>query len=244
MAQSHLKALYGYLGRVACLTADFAAAELHLRDGAHTTANGMFEQCFASSLHIDMDLALLCAERLGDLSIDINSISTAFRWGGVFFSLALQCKDKCQAMQAFRCFGQIFFAEGDDEIALSLFNVALDGFTFMDIHCWRADCMVRIANILNSRGEVMKAVGLWKSARPLFEKSSQMKDIINLDAKLAEVDSAVLAQYEEKLQHPSELYVPASVLEEKEIAEDEEEEEDELVQTSDFGDKGRQGVLV
>jgi hypothetical protein len=90
----------------------------------------------------------------------------------------------------------------------------------------------------------MKAVGLWKAARPLFERSSQMKDIIKLDAKLAEVDSAVLIQYEEKLQHLSKLYVPASTLEEKYIVEDEEEEEDELGQTSDFGDKGRQGVLV
>jgi hypothetical protein len=49
----------------------------------------------------------------------------------------------------------------------------------------------------------MKAVGLWKAARPLFERSSQMKDIIKLDAKLAEVDSTVLVEYEEKLQHLS-----------------------------------------
>jgi hypothetical protein len=147
-------------------------------------------------------------------------------------------------MQAFRCLGQIFSVEGDDETALSLFNVALDGFTFMDIHRWRADCMVQIANILYSRGEVMKAVRLWKAARPLFERSSQMKDMIKLDAKLAEVDSAVLVEYEEKLQHLAELCVPGCTSEEKYVIEDEEEEEDTLAHKSDFGDKGRQGVLI
>jgi hypothetical protein len=135
--------------------------------------------------------------------------------------------------------------EGDDETALSLFNVALDGFTFMGVHHWRADCMVQIADILVNRGEVMKAVGLWKAARPLFERSSQMKDVIQLDAKLAEVDSAVLVEYEEKLQHLSELCVPGSPSEEKYVVEDDEEEEkDEWAQTSDFRNEGRQGVLV
>ncbi|KAJ7212812.1 hypothetical protein C8J57DRAFT_1603973, partial [Mycena rebaudengoi] len=181
VTQSHLKAVYGYPGKLACLTADLAAAELHLRDGAIDPATAMFEKCFDPSLNTQ--LALLSAERLGDPSTSMNGISTTLRWAG------------------------IFSAEGDDETALSLFHVALDGFTFMDVHRWRADCMVRIADILNSHGEVMKAVGLWKSARPLFKRSSQMKDVTKLDEKLAEVDSAVLVEYEEKLQHLSELHV-------------------------------------
>jgi hypothetical protein len=149
-------------------------------------------------------------------------------------------------MQAFRCLGQIFSAQGDDETALNLFNVALDGFTFMDIHCWRADCMVRIGDILNNCGEVIKAIDLWKTARPLFERSSQMKDVIKIDTKIAEVDSAILAKYEEQLQHLSELHIPVSALEEAYITEEEEEEEEEnkLAQGSDIWDKGRHGVLV
>ncbi|KAJ7264239.1 hypothetical protein C8J57DRAFT_1512313 [Mycena rebaudengoi] len=116
--------------------------------------------------------------------------------------------------------------EGDSETALSLFNVTLDGFTFMDIHHWRADCMVRIADILNGCGEVMKAVELWKAARPLFKRSSHIKDIIKIDAKLAEVDSAVLED----------------ALELTYIGED--EKEDNLAQGSDFEDKGKQGVFA
>ncbi|KAJ7259618.1 hypothetical protein C8J57DRAFT_1638551 [Mycena rebaudengoi] len=241
MTRSHLRALYGYPCRYACLVADYVAAELCLCDGASGLANAMFEKCFASSP--DIPLALLCAERLGDLSTGMNGIPTTLRWTGIFLGLALKCKDKCQTMQAFRCLGQIFTAKGDDETALNLFNVALDGFTFMDVHRWRADCMVQIADILQARGMVIKAIELWKTARPLFERSSQMKDVIKIDTKIAEVDSAILAKYEEQLQHLSELHVPVSTLEE-EKEEEEEEEENKLAQGSDIWDKGRHGVLV
>ncbi|KAJ7262876.1 hypothetical protein C8J57DRAFT_1231486 [Mycena rebaudengoi] len=200
MARSHLKALYGYDGRQICLFIDYVAAELCLRDGAHGTAREMLEKCFALSQDISTDQPLLCLERLGDLSTGMNCTSTTLQWAGLFFSLALKCKDMYQTMQAFRCFGQIFSAQHDDETALSIFKVALDGFTFMDVHRWRADCMVRIADIMNRRGEVMKAVELWKAAKPLFERSSQMKDMIKLEVKLAEVDSAVLVKYQEQLQ--------------------------------------------
>ncbi|KAJ7217616.1 hypothetical protein C8J57DRAFT_1537603 [Mycena rebaudengoi] len=238
MAQSHLKALYGYHGRQLCLAADLAAAELCLRDGYLGTANASFAKCFTSSQQISAELALLCAERLGDFSTRMNDIRTTLQWTGISLALALKCKNKLQTMQTFRCLGQIFSAEGDNETALSLFMVALDGFTFMDAHRWRADCMVRIANILNNRGEVMKAVELWKAARPLFERSFQMKDITCIDAKLVEVDSAVLAEYEEQLQHLSELHVSVSAPEEAFIVE--EEYEEKLA----HGDKGRQVVLV
>jgi hypothetical protein len=104
--------------------------------------------------------------------------------------------------------------------------------------------MVQIANILNDRGEAMKAVELWKAARPLFERSSQMKDIVTIDAKLAEVDSAILVKYEEQLQQLSELHVPVRAPEEAYITEEEEQEEDEVAQGIDAKDKGRQGVSV
>ncbi|KAJ7268482.1 hypothetical protein C8J57DRAFT_1612585 [Mycena rebaudengoi] len=206
IVQSHLKALYGYGGRQISVYFDYVAAELCLRDGALGTVNALFEKCFALSLDINTELALTCLERLGDLSTGMSDILTTLRWTGIFLGLALKCNNKLQTMQAFHCLGQIFSVQGDNETALSLFNVALDGFTFMDVHRWRADCMVRIGDILNNQGEVMKAVELWNAARPLFERSSQMKDIAQIDAKLAEVDSAVLAEYEEQLQQLSELH--------------------------------------
>jgi hypothetical protein len=206
-------------------------------------ANLMFKNFVISSQEFSSaELALQGLTKLADLSTEMNSIMTTLRWVGVFLSLALKCKDKRQTMQAFRCLSQIFSAEGDNETALSLFNVALDGFTFMDVHHWRADCMVHIAEIMNCRGEIIKAVELWKAARPLFERSSQMKDMIRIDAKLAKIDSAVLVECEEQLQQLSELHAPVSAPEETYIAED--EEEDNLAQGSDFEDEGKQGALI
>jgi hypothetical protein len=70
----------------------------------------------------------------------------------------------------------------------------------------------------------MKAVELWKAARPLFERSSQMKDITLIDAKLAKIGPVVLVKYEKHLQGLSELYVPGSAPEETYIVEVEEED--------------------
>ncbi|KAJ7278980.1 hypothetical protein C8J57DRAFT_1573985 [Mycena rebaudengoi] len=190
--RAHLKAIvYGLPRKTGCLIADYTAAELCLQDGDHVMANSMFQKFVISSQELSSaELALQGLTKLADLSTEMNNIMTTLQWVGVFMSLALKYKDKGQTMQAFRCLGQLFAAEGDNETAISLFNVALDGFTLMDVHRWRADCMVRIADILNIRGEVMNAVELWKAARPLFERSSQMKDIIKIDAKLVEVGSA------------------------------------------------------
>ncbi|KAJ7261933.1 hypothetical protein C8J57DRAFT_1633369 [Mycena rebaudengoi] len=208
MAQSNLMALYGFYAKIISLMADNAVAELCISNGLHEAAKEILEKCFTSSQDISTNVALLCLVRLGDFSTGMNNTSTTFRWAVLFLGLALKCKEKHQTMQALRCLGQVFSAEGDSETALSLFTTALDGFTFMDVHRWRADCMVRIADILNNFGELMKAIQLWKAARPLFERSSQMKDITKIDAKLAAVDSAVLAECEKQLQQVVELNVP------------------------------------
>ncbi|KAJ7289285.1 hypothetical protein C8J57DRAFT_1459327 [Mycena rebaudengoi] len=190
--QSHSKALYGFQARELSFVADLVTAELCLRDQAHASANAMFKKCLVTSRDIAAETTLLCLERLGDFSTGMNDIQTTLQWAGMLLVLALKCKNKLQTIQAFRCLGQTFIAQGDNETALSLFRLALCGFTSMDIHRWKADCMVRIADIENNRGETVKAVELWKAARPLFERSSQVKAITQIDAKLAEVNVTVL----------------------------------------------------
>jgi tetratricopeptide (TPR) repeat protein len=118
-----------------------------------------------------LDQALLSLEKLADLSTGMNDVTTTLQWTGIYLGLALKTKEAVPTMQALRCLGQIFFAQGDYETALSLFSLALDRFTIMDVHRWRADCMVRIADIWEQRGETRKSVVLWKAARPLFETS-------------------------------------------------------------------------
>ncbi|KAJ7253147.1 hypothetical protein C8J57DRAFT_1660242 [Mycena rebaudengoi] len=197
--QLHSRSLYGLLKAHIEPVIDHRLAELCLRDGNLNTANVTFTRCFARSLEFSIETAIACLERLADLSTGMNNIQTTIGWAGIFLVLALRHNNKLAMMKAFRCLGHIFAVQGDDETALSLFNMALDGFTFMDVHQWRADCMVQIADIWNSRGEIVRAVGLWKAARPLIERSSQAKDVARVDAKLATVETSILEHHEGQL---------------------------------------------
>jgi hypothetical protein len=186
-----------------------ALAELCLRDGNHAVANTMFSACVESQKNdFSTFLVLECLERLADLSTGMNNFQITLRWAGIFISLALISKNKLATMKAFFCLGQILAAEGDDETALSFFIVALEGFTLMDVHRWRADCMVQIADIYQKRGEVLKAVGLWKMAQPLFERSSQAKDVGRVNMWLAGADLAISRKHETQLTQLAALHVP------------------------------------
>jgi predicted negative regulator of RcsB-dependent stress response len=46
--------------------------------------------------------------------------------------------------------------------------------------------MVRIGDILMARGNAVEARKMWKDAKPLFIRSSQMKDAASVDARLAQ----------------------------------------------------------
>jgi tetratricopeptide (TPR) repeat protein len=190
--QLHLKTHQGFIQKMMSFFLETAWANLYLCEGHHTMAYSVFVRCFASfQATLYLQGSLSCLEKLADLSTGMSSIETTLEWATIFLGLALRCKDKVYTMQAFRCLGKVFTAQQDDETALSLFAVALNGFTFMDIHRWRAECMVEIADIWDRRGEVMKSAGLWKEARVLFERSSQIKDIAQINAKLEAVDSEI-----------------------------------------------------
>jgi hypothetical protein len=190
--QLQCKSLHGLLRTNLEFTTDHRLAELCLRDGDLGTANMIFTRCFTWSQNFDMEVATACLAQLADISTGMNDTHTTIRWAGIFLVLALRSRDRLAIMKAFHCLGQIFSVQEDDNTALILFSVALDGFTFMDVHQWRAKCMVQIADIWKSRAEILRAVELWKAARPLFEKSSQAKDVTQIDAKLAAVEASIL----------------------------------------------------
>jgi hypothetical protein len=146
--QRHIQLLSGYQQAMTAPWVDVALAELYLHDGNHAAANAKLSACVASSKNDFSILVVLeCLERLADLSTEMNNFQNTLRWAGIFISLGLISKTKLATMKALCCLGQLFNAEGDDETAFSLFTVALDAFTFMDSHRWRAYCMVHIADI-------------------------------------------------------------------------------------------------
>lgn len=192
----HIRGLYGFQQEDLTTVADIALATQYTRDGNWQSAKIIFTGCLTDLLGKRMELKLLCLEQLADVSTGMNDTTTTLGWAVIFLRLALQSKDNLVIMSAIRRLGQIFIAQKDDKTALALFTVALDGFTFIDVHRWRADCMVRIADIWERRGDVARAVVLWRAARPLFERSSQVKDVTRIDGKLSMIDMNIFDGYD------------------------------------------------
>ncbi|TFK37268.1 hypothetical protein BDQ12DRAFT_753347 [Crucibulum laeve] len=86
--------------------------------------------------------------------------------------------------QALRCIGDAFLALDNINTAISLFKIALEGFTEMDIHRGKGECMIRLGDIAHLRGELGKARNLWTDAIPLFQKSEQSKEVIKCENRL------------------------------------------------------------
>jgi hypothetical protein len=110
-----------------------------------------------------------------------------FPWPVTFLVYSFNLKQRLQLHKALQFLGDVFWAQRDQDTASSLFTVALDGFTEMDVHRSRAECMVRLGDILKLNGDEPKAAKLWETAKPLFERSSQGKQLADLNAKLAKL---------------------------------------------------------
>jgi hypothetical protein len=130
-------------------------------------------------------------------------------WTVVFLVHSLWQKKKLGIHRALQFLGEIFLAQDDEPTAISLFTVALEGFTYMDVHRSRAECMLQLGDISKGQGNRLKAVKLWESARPLFERSSQTKQVHHVDERLAGVGEDVLHQYRKNLACLAELNVPS-----------------------------------
>jgi hypothetical protein len=55
----------------------------------------------------------------------------------------------------------------------------------------------------------LKAVELWSTARPLFERSSQVKEVQHIDERLSCIGNDVLEQHRENIACLVELNVPS-----------------------------------
>ncbi|KAJ7481592.1 hypothetical protein FB451DRAFT_1236511 [Mycena latifolia] len=159
-------------------------ADLSLREGDIATAKPLFQKCLNSSWGNSAELAIYGLERLANGS---RWTETTFdwTWSAVYLGYAKKREDRLALHKSLCFLGDVFLSAGDDETATNLFVVALEGFTYMDVHQGRADCMLRLGDVAKRRGDTDKAVELWKDARPLFERSLQAKDVARIDSRLA-----------------------------------------------------------
>jgi hypothetical protein len=65
-------------------------------------------------------------------------------------------------------------------------------------------------------GNPLKAVEFWDGARPLFEHSSQAKQVQHINERVANISEDVLEQHRINLAHLAELNAPAGTVQELE----------------------------
>jgi tetratricopeptide (TPR) repeat protein len=202
------------IGRIDVLTmCETILADLYLREGNVIAAESLLQKCMRFT-RTEPQIISYCLERLGDVS-RWNVPHCGSSWTTVYLLHSLKFKENLGIHKALQFLGDIFLSHNDEATAVSLYTVALEGFTEMDVHRSRAECMLRLGEISKGHNDLLKAVELWETARPLFERSSQAKQVENIDGKLASVGEGVLGQHRKNVAHLAE-YTPSGIVEDLE----------------------------
>ncbi|KAJ7302246.1 hypothetical protein DFH08DRAFT_1089862 [Mycena albidolilacea] len=172
------------------LLCDVWQARLRLKEGDILRASKLFQETFAASWGKDSTNAAKCLEVLGDIGLwgEMELTPGWSTWATPFLVYSLKLKKSLQIHKALRCLGDVFLGQGDEVTAIGLWTTTLDGFTLMDIHRGRADYMLGLGNISKGHGDIQRAGELWKTARPLFERSSQVNQVKQVDERLDSMD--------------------------------------------------------
>jgi hypothetical protein len=193
---------------------DVILADLYLREGNSLTASTIFKRCLKVTLEYSQ-IQTYCLKRLGNTSYwgDLDGMSS---WTAVYLANSLQRKEKLGIYKAFQFLGDVFLSQNDEHTAISLFTVALEGFNQMDVHCSRAECMLRLGDISMGHDNPFKAVEFWERAKPLFERSSQARWVQHIEERVANISEDVLKQHRDNLACLEELNAPAGTVKELE----------------------------
>ncbi|KAJ7099751.1 hypothetical protein C8R44DRAFT_947181 [Mycena epipterygia] len=163
-------------------------ADLNLRERHFESAKTLFEKCLTSSWGKQNQTVTYCLQNLADVSRwSCTGLDWPSTWTVTYLGHAQKLQQKLELHKALQFLGDIFLASGDEETAHSLFTVALEGFTQMDVHRSRAQCMLHLGDLAKERGDLRTAARLWAEARALFERSVQAKDVSQIDIRLAAV---------------------------------------------------------
>ncbi|KAJ7135151.1 hypothetical protein C8R46DRAFT_1325991, partial [Mycena filopes] len=169
------------------LVCETIQADLDLREENMVAALSLFCKCLKLAWGNDSELVALCLESLGDSS-RWEGFHHNSSWSTIFLVHSLKKKERLGIHKALQFIGDIFLREGDVATATSLFTLALDGFTQMDVHRSRAECLIQLGDISKQNANPSKALELWKMAKPLFERSSQMKRVADVEQRVAEME--------------------------------------------------------
>ncbi|KAJ7604170.1 hypothetical protein DFH06DRAFT_1310650 [Mycena polygramma] len=190
-------------------------ADLKLSEADISGANELFQKSLTFSRGEDAALFAYCLEGLGNSS-RWGAADPASDWTFIFLAHSLKSEEILAVHKALQFLGDVFMSQGDEITAISLFTVALAGFTSMDVHRSRAECMLHLGDIYKECGDLLKAVELWDTARPLFVRSSQNKQVKSIDERLASVGQVLLEEHRKNVAGLAEHNVLSRTIEEAE----------------------------
>jgi tetratricopeptide (TPR) repeat protein len=165
---------------------EYCYADLLLREGDKIGALAEYMRLFAAARDSDDEIAYYCLTKLADATNPVHEETEYGRWAAVFLAFALRplVRRPLTIHQALRCFGDVLVGQGADDSALSTLDLALDGFTRMDVHQSRAECMRTMGDVYGRRGDLARAREMWEAALPLFKLSEQKKEVAKIDERL------------------------------------------------------------
>jgi tetratricopeptide (TPR) repeat protein len=161
-------------------------ADLRLREGDTMAARVEYLRLFSAARDYDRELAWHCAVKLADSTKPVHAETESARWAVIFLAFALcpRVPSPLMVHQALQHFADVLARQGADDAALNILAIALDGFTQMDVHQSRAECMRTIGDIYMRLGDLSKAQEIWEAAWPLFRRSEQKKEVTSIDERL------------------------------------------------------------
>ncbi|KAF8137889.1 hypothetical protein K438DRAFT_1786238 [Mycena galopus ATCC 62051] len=120
---------------------DAVEASIELRDGKFNTAKVKFEKCLCLSPGMDNELQGFCLDHLANLKC-WPADGQQHKWPTIYLVCAHKSKSKLTLHKALLFLGDMFIIHNDEHTATNLYQVALVGFTQMDVHHSRAQCML------------------------------------------------------------------------------------------------------
>ncbi|KAJ6477743.1 hypothetical protein C8R45DRAFT_934398 [Mycena sanguinolenta] len=159
---------------------------MHLRENTFELARLAFQECLHSPT---AEIESLCLEHLANIKAWPATIEQS-NWPVIYLAFAYKVEEKLALHKALLFLGDVFIASQDESTAFTLYTVALQGFKHMDVHQKQAECMLRLGDLAHAHEDAVAASIHWKAARPLFERSSQTKEVAQIDSKLAAIEKA------------------------------------------------------
>jgi tetratricopeptide (TPR) repeat protein len=168
-------------GMIVC---DMVRADFELRENNTQLARFLFQKCLSFSWGNTSSIVSFCLEKLANGN---RWGRIEFRWPVAYIVFARKMKERLALHKALLFLGDVFSSTDDTETAQTLFTVALEGFTSMDVHQSRAQSMVRLGDLAKNQGKIPEAVAFWRGAQPLFKRSMQPNEAVDIANRLASI---------------------------------------------------------